>query len=70
VQDKIKIKDDAVLNDDIILDLKDLVVEFNTELGVVRAVDGVSFQLKKGRVLGVQCNDRIFHKNAGKSRNF
>ena len=53
MQDKIKIKDDAVLNDDIILDLKDLVVEFNTELGVVRAVDGVSFQLKKGRVLGV-----------------
>ncbi len=52
-REKIKINDDTVLKDDIILDLNDLVVEFNTELGVVRAVDGISFQLRKGRVLGI-----------------
>jgi peptide/nickel transport system ATP-binding protein len=39
--------------DKIILDLKNLVVEFNTESGVIRAVDNVSFQLKKGKILGI-----------------
>jgi peptide/nickel transport system ATP-binding protein len=36
-----------------ILDVKDLVIEFSTDLGVVRAVDQVDFQLKKGRILGI-----------------
>ena len=36
-----------------ILDVKDLVVEFNTDLGVVRAVEHLDFQLKKGRILGL-----------------
>ena len=37
----------------IILDVRELVIEFSTELGVVRAVDQVDFQLKKGRILGI-----------------
>jgi peptide/nickel transport system ATP-binding protein len=39
--------------DQVVLDVSDLVVEFNTELGVVRAVEQVDFQLKKGRILGI-----------------
>ncbi|MCK5696165.1 MAG: ABC transporter ATP-binding protein [Desulfobacula sp.] len=39
--------------DQIVLDVSDLVIEFNTESGVVRAVEQVDFQLKKGKILGV-----------------
>lgn len=45
--------DKVVINDNTILDVKDLTVEFHTELGVVRAVDGVSFKLKRGKILGI-----------------
>lgn len=38
---------------DLILHVKDLVVSFDTEFGAVRAVDGVSFELRKGETLGV-----------------
>ena len=41
------------MGDQIILDVRDLVVEFDTELGVVRAVDQMDFQLKKGEILGI-----------------
>jgi oligopeptide/dipeptide ABC transporter ATP-binding protein len=37
----------------IILEVKNLVVAFQTESGLQRAVDGVSFQLKKGSTLGI-----------------
>jgi len=37
----------------IILDVRDLVIEFHTEQGVVRAVEQVDFQLKKGKILGI-----------------
>jgi len=37
----------------ILLDIKDLVVEFTTEQGRVRAVDHVSLELEKGRILGI-----------------
>jgi peptide/nickel transport system ATP-binding protein len=37
----------------ILLDIKDLVVEFTTEQGRVRAVDHVNFELEKGRILGI-----------------
>jgi peptide/nickel transport system ATP-binding protein len=37
----------------ILLDIKDLVVEFATEQGRVRAVDHVSLELEKGRILGI-----------------
>ncbi len=40
-------------NDKIILRVRDLVVSFNTESGKVRAVDGVGFELEKGKTLGI-----------------
>lgn len=37
----------------IVLDVRDLVVEFDTESGIARAVDQVGFQLRKGSILGI-----------------
>jgi len=36
-----------------LLEVKDLAVRFATEDGIVRAVDGVSFELERGKVLGI-----------------
>jgi peptide/nickel transport system ATP-binding protein len=36
-----------------LLDVKDLKVQFATEDGIVNAVDGVSFSLERGKVLGI-----------------
>jgi peptide/nickel transport system ATP-binding protein len=36
-----------------LLEIRDLVTEFRTERGVVRAVDGVSFEIPRGQTLGV-----------------
>ena len=38
---------------EVILDVKDLTVEFRSEDAISRAVDGLSFQLKKGEILGI-----------------
>jgi peptide/nickel transport system ATP-binding protein len=40
-------------NDGPLLDVRDLVVEYATEKGSVRAVDGVSFTLERGEFLGI-----------------
>src|SRR5207248_921651 len=36
-----------------LLEVNDLKVQFATEDGIVRAVDGISFQLERGKVLGI-----------------
>lgn len=41
------------MTDDIILEVKNLSTHFNTQDGVVKAVNDVSFSLKKGEVLGI-----------------
>jgi oligopeptide/dipeptide ABC transporter ATP-binding protein len=38
---------------ELLLEVKDLKVRFATEDGIVRAVDGISFQLERGKVLGI-----------------
>ena len=45
-----------------LLEVEDLKVRFRTEDGVVRAVDGVSFALERGKVLGI-----IGESGSGKS---
>ena len=41
------------MDEQTILEIRDLVIEFNTDMGLVRAVDHLDFQLKKGKILGL-----------------
>ena len=43
----------ADLNRDNVVDVRNLQVEFRTSLGVVRAVNGVSFGVARGKTLGI-----------------
>jgi len=42
-----------ILSSNVLLEVKDLYTYFYTTKGIVRAVDGVSFKLNKGEVLGI-----------------
>ncbi|GAI49349.1 unnamed protein product, partial [marine sediment metagenome] len=39
--------------ENLLLDVRDLKVYFHIEQGIVRAVDGVSFNIKKGQSIGI-----------------
>jgi peptide/nickel transport system ATP-binding protein len=45
-----------------LLEVKDLMVHFNTDDGVVKAVDGVSYSIEPGETLGI-----VGESGAGKS---
>lgn len=46
-------KGSAHLRDDALLSVRDLVVEYSTGSGVVQAVSGISFDVRKGETLGI-----------------
>ena len=48
---------------DPIIDVRNLVIEFTTERGVVRAVDDVSFSLQAGETLGVVRRVRLWQNH-------
>ena len=41
------------VRDEVVLSVKDLKTQFSTKWGTVKAVDGISFDLKKGETLGI-----------------
>jgi peptide/nickel transport system ATP-binding protein len=49
----ILIKTDFMDGNNILLDVKDLKIDFNLRQGIITAVNGVSFQLRTGKVIGV-----------------
>ena len=43
----------STITDEVILDVRDLHTEFTTKWGTVKAVDGVSYSLRRGETLGI-----------------
>ncbi len=41
------------MNNDLLLDIKDLQVEFKSREGTVRALDGIDFQVRRGETIGI-----------------
>ncbi len=50
------------LSSDVILDVRDLTTYFFLRRGIVKAVDGVSFSLRRGEVLGLGWRVRLRQK--------
>ena len=48
-----QVRDESPLNDVPVIEARDLRVWYATERGPVRAVDGVSFSLRRGEILGL-----------------
>jgi oligopeptide/dipeptide ABC transporter ATP-binding protein len=53
---------DQLTGSEPVLDVRDLIVEFSSEDGPLRAVDGVSFQVRRGEIVGL-----VGESGAGKS---
>ena len=45
--------ENTTIQDEVILQVKDLRTYFNTDEGVVKAVDGITFNLRKGETMGI-----------------
>ena len=45
--------ENTTIEDEVILQVKDLRTYFNTDEGVVKAVDGITFNLRKGETMGI-----------------
>ena len=46
---------DVGTQDDVLLDIQDLTVEFWTELGVKQAINQLNWTIRKGEALGLVC---------------
>lgn len=51
--EKMKTDEDRLTRKNLILDVRDLTTRFYTEEGIVKAVEGVSFKIKEGEILGL-----------------
>ena len=55
---------ESAVTDEVVLDVKDLQTHFTTRWGTVKAVDGISYHVKRGETLGI-----VGESGSGKSVN-